>query len=103
MRIMWCFLCLYNQPEFLNFASVFAARSHDINSGGIDAAVTQNIRQLCNVLFQSIECPGKELAQIVWKDLGMLHTGFLTELFHLRPNVAPIDRLTISCDENGSL
>ena len=40
MRIMLRFLFLYYQTHTLDLAAVFPAGGHDIDSGGIDAAVT---------------------------------------------------------------
>ena len=67
MRIM-CFF-LYHKTQAFHFPAVFRAGGHDINAGGIDAAVPQNIRQLGNVFFLVIECPGKQFPQIVGENL----------------------------------
>ena len=49
---------------------MFGAGGHNIDPGCINAAVTQDIRQLCNILLNAVESTGKELPQIVGKDLG---------------------------------
>ena len=79
---------------------MFQAGGHDIDSGGVDAAVAQNVRQLGNVLFQTIEGSGEQLAQIVGEHLAGLHPGFFTKSFHLCPNIASIQRLSVSGDKN---
>ena len=63
---------------------------HDIDPGGVDAAVPQNICQLGNVLFNAVKRPGEQLAQIVGKDLAGLHPRRFTELFHIRPDITPV-------------
>ena len=40
---------------------------HDIDPGGVDAAVAQNIRQLGDILLDAVEGPGKKFPEIVWK------------------------------------
>ena len=42
-----------------NYALCFGAGGHNIDSGGIDAAVPQNIRQLRNILLNAVESTGK--------------------------------------------
>ena len=65
--IMW--RLLYDKPQPFDFAAVFGAGGHDIDSCGVDAAVPQNVGKLGNVLFDAIESAGKELAQIVGENL----------------------------------
>ena len=59
MRIMWSFFCLHHQPQSLDHAAVLRAGSDDIDPGGIDAAVSQNIRQLSDVLFHTVKGAGE--------------------------------------------
>ena len=68
---------LYDQPKAFDFSAVLGSGGHDIDSGGVDAAVSQNIRQLRNVLLDAIKGSGKELAQIVGKNLGRIDAGYL--------------------------
>lgn len=62
MRIMSGFLLLHHKPQSLNFSAVLGAGGHDVNACGVDAAVAQNISQLCNVLLDAVEGSGKQLA-----------------------------------------
>ena len=73
---------------------------HDIDSRGIDAAVAQNIRQLGDVLFDTVECPGKQLAQIMGKNFGCRYSGLSAKLLHLPPDAAPVQWLAILSTEN---
>ena len=47
-------------------AAVFPSAGNNINPRGVDAAVSQNICQLCDILVNGIETPGKKMPQIVW-------------------------------------
>lgn len=38
---------------------VFSAGGDDVDPGGVDTTVTQNIRQLGNVVVNGVELPGK--------------------------------------------
>ena len=55
------FFCLNDQSEAFDFLPVLPPGRHNIDPGGVDGAVTQNIRQLGNVLLNPIEGPGEEL------------------------------------------
>ena len=46
--------------------------AHDINSCRIDAAVTKDIRQFCDVLLDAVERAGKQLSEVVREDLAGL-------------------------------
>ena len=59
---MWYFLRLYDQSQALDLPAVFPSGGHDINAGGADGTVTQNIRQFGDVLLNSVKRAGKELA-----------------------------------------
>ena len=53
---------LYDKSQLLYFSAMLHARAHDVDPGGVDGAVAQNVCQLGNILFQSIEGSGKELS-----------------------------------------
>ena len=93
-------LFLYNQSQPLNFSPVLGSGGHDVDAGGVDAAVAQNVGQLGDVLFNAVEGAGEQLAEIVGKDLAGLHVGLLAQGFHLCPDIAPIQRPAASGDEN---
>lgn len=76
------------------------AHRHDVDAGRIDAAVAQNVRQLRDILLHSVERTGKQLAQVVRKDLAGLHPRLFAERLHLRPDIASIEQLSAPGDEN---
>ena len=75
---------------------MFCTSGHDIDSCCVDAAVSQNIGQFGDLFLNTVKSPGKQLAQIVGKHLAGFYSGFLAEGFHLRPNIAPVQRLSVS-------
>ena len=91
---------LYDVPQSFYFPAVLHTGGHDIDSGGVDAAVAQNVSQPGNVFFKTIEGTSKQLAQIVWKHLAGLDPGLFAQSLHLRPNIASIQRLSASGDKN---
>ena len=100
MNYVRIFYSLHAQPKPLDFPAMLGAGGHNINAGGVDAAVTYDVSQLRNILFNSIKSSGKELTQIVWKDLAGIYPGFLTQRFHLRPDTASIQRFSVSGEKD---
>ena len=100
MRIMWLYHFLYYKSQPFDFETMLCTGGHNIDSRGIDAAVAKNIRQLGNVLFDTVECPGKQLAQIMGKNFGCRYSGLSAKLLHLPPDAAPIQWLAILSTEN---
>ena len=47
-----------------------------IDADGIDAAVAQDRRQMVQIMLYSIKSTGKQMAQIVWVYLTLVHPGF---------------------------
>lgn len=100
MLIMWCFLFsgifpLHHKAQTLNFTAVLHTRGHDVDTSVLNTAVAQDIRQFCDILFNAVKGSGKELSQVVWKYFGWIDACFFTELFHLRPYIAAIQRVAV--------
>ena len=74
---------------------MFLPCGHDIDTSGVDTAVSQNICQLSDVLIDSVKCPGEEFSQIVRKHLAFLDTGGFTQLLHLPPDAAAVEGLAV--------
>ena len=55
MRIMWFYFCLYDKPQAFNLAAVLHTSGHNIDPGGIDTAVAQDVGKLGNILFNAAE------------------------------------------------
>ena len=67
-------------------------RGDNVDTGGVDAAVPQDICQLSQILVDGVKGTGKQLAQIVWKNLGLCHLRNRTELLHSSPDGASVQR-----------
>ena len=66
-------LFLYNQSQPLNFSPVLGSGGHDVDAGGVDAAVAQNVGQPGDVLFNAVEGAGEQFAEIVGEYLAGLY------------------------------
>ena len=73
---------------------------HNIDSCGIDAAVTQNVCQLRNILLNAVEGPGEQFPQIMGKYFGGIHLRGLTQPLHLGPDIAAVQGVAIAGDED---
>ena len=74
--------------DFINDGSLFSRGFTEVNAGGFNAGMAQDVRQLCNVLVDPVINRGKQMPEIMGKYLGGLHIGFLTEPLHLSPDLA---------------
>ena len=81
---------------------MFCAGCHNIDPGGVDAAVAQDVCQLGDVPFDAIKGSGEQLAQIVGKHLAGFHLRLFAEHFHPRPDTAPTQRLSVpGCEDHA--
>ena len=53
---------LYDQPHIFHMLSMFVAGSDNINAGGVDTTVTENIGKLGNILFNTVKSAGEQMA-----------------------------------------
>ena len=76
---------------------------HYINTGRINAAMSQNVRQSGYVLFHTVKCTCEQLSQIVWEYFCRAYPGSVAEPFHCRPDIASVYSVPFACPENHSL
>ena len=81
---------------------MFIAGSDNINSCGVDTAVTEYVCELGNVLFNTVEGSCEQVAQIMRKYLLRIYARFLTKAFHFTPNVSSAHRFAASGYENST-
>ena len=93
---------LYHQTQSLDATKMLRASSHDINASRIDGTVAQNICQFRNILFDTIEGPCEQFAEIVGKNLRCFYTCYLTQSLHCGPNIASIQRSAAASDKDRS-
>lgn len=87
---------LKQQSQAFDLSAVLRARGHNIDPGGIDAAVAKNVRQLGNVLFNGIKGPGEQLAQIMGKHLAAAYSCPAAQFLHPGPDTAPAEGFSVS-------
>ena len=88
------------QTHIFHTAAVFGAGRDDIDSCGVYTAVTENIGKFCNILFNAIEYPCEQMAEIVRKDLLGIYSRFIAKCFHFPPDIGAAHRLTRSGYKN---
>ena len=98
--VVLLFIFLYYKLHFFQLAAMLLSAGDDINAGCVNTAVTEQVCQFRNVLFDGVEGAGKELSQVVGKHLSRLHPCSLAKLFHLRPDIAAVQRSTAFRAEN---
>lgn len=60
---------IYYQPHIFQLAFMFSTGSDDVDPGSVNVAVAENVSELGNILFDAVECAGKQMAKIVRKYL----------------------------------
>lgn len=66
---------------------MFCPGSDDIDPGGVDIAMPQNIRQFCDIVVDTVKCTGEQVAQrmrkyLAWRDICLFAKGF-----HFPPDI----------------
>ena len=69
---------------------MFGAGGHNVDTCGVDGAVTQDVGKLGDVLFDAVKGSSKELAQVMGKHLAWLYSCGLAQFLHCRPDVTSI-------------
>ena len=69
------------------------AGGDEVDPGGVHAGVAQHVGQFGHVPAGLVEAAGKEMAQIVGKDLPRGHPRLAAQPLHLRPDPPPVQAL----------
>ena len=98
MRIMssppvWAVFSYY-QPHVFKSLAVLCAGGNDVNAGGVDAAVTEDVGELGDVLFNAVKCAGKQMTEIMRKYFAGVDICVPAKLFHFAPDIRAADELT---------
>ena len=72
----------------------------EVDSGGVDRAVAQDVGQSDDIPAGPVEHRGEQVPQIVGKDLGGSHARPLTQIFHLLPDLPPAEASPAFGDKN---
>ena len=68
---------LYQQMHTFHISAVFRTGRNYVNPRGIYAAVTENIRKFCNVLFHTVKDPCEQVTQVVREHFLWVYVGVL--------------------------
>ena len=90
------------QAHFLNLPAVNISAFHCVNARRVDAAVTEYIGKAYDVFLQRVECPRKQMPEVVRKHLWTRHSRAVAQLLHIRPNIASVKRFAVSGYEHGA-
>lgn len=86
----------------LHSAAVLGDCSDDVDSGRVDTAVTKNVGELGEVLFEGVEGASEKVSEVVREDFAWVDSGGGAEVFHVAPNVCAVDGLASARNKNGS-
>ena len=87
------------QTQSLDLLLVYFAAFCGVDSGCIDTAVAQDIRQTHYIFLYAVIRACKQMPQVMGKYLFLRHPCRLTQLFHIRPDVGPVKRSPGLCDK----
>ena len=94
---------LQDEAELPKLPPLFFSAAGGVNSGGVDAAVAEDIREAHNVLETLIVRPGEEVAQIVGKDLLFEYPCRLRQPLQHLPDIGAVKRPSRPGDEYTAL
>ena len=72
---------------------MFFAGRYDINSGGVDTAVAEDVGELGNILLDAVKRAGEQMAQVMRKYFAWIDICVPAKLFHFAPDVRAADGL----------
>ena len=94
------FLLSDDELEFLQLFFMLRAGRDQVNAGGREAGMPQDVRQLDHVPGQAVKRPGKQVAEVVGEDLPRVDAGHAGKGLHLGPDLPPGQRVPPPGAEN---
>ena len=76
------------------------AGGFDVDSGGFDAAVAQDICQRGDVFLDFIEAAGEQVTHVVGIDFRGVHLRRVAQALHHAPDIAAIQRFSAAASED---
>ena len=92
----------YDEAEEFYLTLMLRAALHDINSRGINAGVTQQVRQFRYVLLHPVERHGEQVAEVMGKYLASVDAGGFAQSLKLLPDVGAVQGLSGSGNKHGT-
>ena len=93
----------YHQPHILHPPAMFFAGRYDINSCGVDAAVTKDVGKLGDVLLDAVKRARKQVTKVMREHFAGVYVRVPAKLFHFAPDVCPADGLARLGDKNHTV
>ena len=78
---------------------MFRAGGNDINAGGVNTAVTEDVGKLGDVLFNTVKGTCEQVTKIMRKYLLRIYSRLLAKAFHFSPNIRAAHWLTVAGNE----
>ena len=95
-------MLLTQKSELPDLLAVDLSCFHCINSGGVYAAVTENIGKANYILVRGVIGSCKQVSKVMGKDLLLRYLGFFAESLHITPYIRSIKRITVFTYEDGA-
>ncbi len=94
------YLGLRNKTQPFQLPGLFRAGGDEVNSGCLDAGVSQHIRQFDNILINTIERLSEQMPQIVGEYFRFLHFRLFAQRLEFRPDLAAGQTLSVSGEKD---
>ena len=99
--LFWGFLT-QKKSQFLYLFSVDFTAFHCIDSCSVYARVTEDIGKTNYILLQGVVGSREKVSKIMRKYLFLRHSCRLAEFLHIRPNIRPIEWITVLRNKDGA-
>ena len=98
---MWySFVLTPQKSEALDPPPVYFSALRCVNPRCIHTAVAEDIRKAHDILLNRIKGSGKQMTQVMRKDLLLVHAGAPAQPFHIAPYIGPVKRIPVFRHEN---
>ena len=91
-----------DKAELFQLPLMLRAALHDINSRGVDAGVSEQVGQLCDVFLHPVERDGEQVAEVMGEHLAAVYARVVAQSLKLLPDVGAVQGLSVFGDEHGS-
>ena len=93
----------YHQPHILHPPAMFFAGRYDIYSGGVDAAVTEDVGELGDIFLNAVKRAGKKMTEVMREHFAGVYIRVPAKLFHFTPDVRAADWPACPGDKNRTV
>ena len=88
------------KSQVLNLSAVYFTCFHSINTSGIYARMSEDIRKAYNIFLNGIKCTRKQVPQIMRKYFFPAYICRFTYIFKHFPYIGAVKRFTGFCDKD---